>query len=311
MSSNPIGQGYTEPNSAYYLDQVRRFIAQNKQGKTSSTANTPHYGLPVDDTINMSDSASTSSVAIETFKACGDKANRPLWLNFDQDLVDDSGNNAVGTLTGTAAYTASSEEQLTRTHSAFSFDGVSYITFNDTPYDFERTDSFSVSYWKKQTDNAAIYATISKRATDTASGWSVQSDTSGHEHFDLVNTDATNELDVRYALDITDGLWRHFCWVYTGTSIPTGVTLYVNGASVSLTTVTNNLTATILNATNLVVGAHGTTNIIPDTTLLDDIQIWSVALSSANATRLAQHRQISHNASVTNPSFSGFFDLGV
>jgi len=310
MSSNVVGNGYMEANAVYYLDQVRRYIAQNRAGKTSSNAYTPSYTLQATDSATITDSVATPSIAIGTFTILDDRTLQPLFLNFDYDYIDKSGNNNIGTLTGTETYGTSVSKTFDgRVAAGFSFGGADYITFNDTPFDFERTDSFSLSYWKKQTSKAAIYGIISKRTSDTASGWSIATDTSGHEHFRLVNTNTTNELDVKYAIDVSDGLWRHFCWVYTGTSIPSGVTLYINGTSTSLTTVTNNLSATILNNTNLTIGAHSTVNIVPSGTVMDETTIYSTNLTSTNASDLAKFLQISKNGAVTQPAYAGFFDL--
>jgi len=311
MSATPIGQGYTEPNSAYYLDQVRRWVAQNKAGKTSSNAYTPSYDILVSDSVTVTDAASTSSAAIGTFDVLDDRTTQPLWLNFNYDYIDKSGNNNAPTLTGTETYVTGPTPWRTfaQTPHAFSFDGASYITFNDTPFDFERTDLFSVNFWHKQTAKAAVYALVSKRTADAAGtvGWSITTDTSGFMHFRLVA--AASELDVRTTIDISDGIWRFFSFVYSGTSIPSGVVLKINDTTHTLTTVTNTLAATILNNNNLVIGAHGVANIVPSGTALDEVQIWSVALSSTNQTRLAQFRQISHNASVTNPAYQSLYDL--
>lgn len=202
---------------------------------------------------------------------------------FDFDENDYGGNPSVPVLTGTFTAVAGKVDK------AMSFNGSTYITFDkEGNYDFERTTYFTISYWKKQPTNAANAGIISKRTSVTGNGWGIHTDTSGFETLSLTNTNSTNELVVRYAVDTADDVFHHFTWIYSGTSTPAGVTLYVDGVIVSLTTVVNNLAATILNNNNVVIGATGTTNIIPASTLMDDIHIFTQLLTDEQVTAIYQ-----------------------
>ena len=65
-ASVPLGQGYTDTNSAYYLDQLRRIMAQNKAGKTASIGYTPQYGIEIADSITGTDTVATSNPGAPT-----------------------------------------------------------------------------------------------------------------------------------------------------------------------------------------------------------------------------------------------------
>jgi len=303
---------YDETHASDYLDQQRIELAKLRAQKIGSSVIIPGFILPLDDTVNLSDTLATpTDIAKGTYEVLGDETYQPLWLSFDSDVIDKSGNNNNGAISGVETYVAGPGVWADlRYNKAFSFDGATNITFNDTPFDFERTAPFSITYWKKQPTNAATYAIISKRSSDTANGWSAQVDSSGHEHFRLMNTNTTNELDVKYAVDLADDVWRHFGWTYSGNSLPSGVKLYTNGTSQSLTTVTNNLSATILNNTILSVGGHGSSNRLPANTLLKDVQVWNIELTAAQVLTLSEGRQISNNAIVSPIAFLNLCDWG-
>ncbi|MDE1767226.1 MAG: hypothetical protein KGI27_13290, partial [Thaumarchaeota archaeon] len=72
---------------------------------------------------------------------------------------------------------------------------------------------------------------------------------------------------------------------YDGSSTPAGIVIYFDNVSQSLTTIVNNLTASILNNNNVVIGANGdVTN--PFTGQIDDLRIYNRALSTSDVTDL-------------------------
>lgn len=137
------------------------------------------------------------------------------------------------------------------------FDGTNdWVDFGDV-HDFERTDSFSIEFWFR-TSTAALQALVAKGDVGATAGYEVSLDASGSVHFFATNTaGGTNELNVRTtATGFDDGAWHHCCVTYNGTSAPSGVHIYVDSSDEALTTVSNTLSASILNNDALRFGAR-------------------------------------------------------
>ena len=95
------------------------------------------------------------------------------------------------------------------------FDGVDeFVDMGDAvPFQFERTDAFSLSLWAKTT-NAVIAALISKKSsTSTNPGYYLRMRSSGKLQFFLTNSNG-NEIDVRASsVVINDGNWHSIIMV--------------------------------------------------------------------------------------------------
>jgi len=308
MSATPVGQGYTEPNSAYYLDQLRRYIAQNKAGKTSSNAYTPSYGLPILDSLTVTDAIATSSDAIGTFDVLDDSANQKLWLSFDSDVIDKSGNADDGTVSGTTTFVTDSNRYFdARYTKVFSFNGSSQINIaNENTFDRTNIQEMSISFWAKWTTASAMVF-VTKMTAAANQGYEIGCLSTGEIKIRLINTATTNEINKVTTTTYNTGTWRHFVLTKSTSSDTVGVKLYVDGVSVSLTTTTNNLSATLANAIAVSVGGYngGTSRF---TGSMDDVQWWNVELTAAEVTKMAQNRQISRNAVVLQPVFLNFAD---
>ena len=305
-ASVPLGQGYTETDAAYYLDQLRRIIVSNKGGRTASIAYTPQYGLTISDASTVTDTIATSNPGAPTaFMVTGDKANQLLFLEFNQDLVDGSDNAHTATVTGSETYAAGPLISTIKGQKAFSFDGSSDLTIStEGDFDRERTDVFSISFWARWT-SASIMQIVTKMTAVANTGYEIGITAAGKIRIRLINTAATNEVDVISPLAYNTGAWNHFLFTKAAGSNAAACKLYVNGTAITLTTTTDNLSATILNAIPLVIGGYdgGTVRF---TGRLFDLQFWNVELDSTDASNLADGKQISYNASVTTPAFSNF-----
>ena len=309
MPSDPLGAGYTDPTAAYYLDQIRKYITQQIGGKSASSANTPLYGVSITDSSTATDTASATSLgAPSTFKITGDKTNQKLWSLFDRDVLDGSDNAHTLTITGAETYGVGPLVSPGMYQKAFSFDGSSDLTSStEADFDRERTDTFSISFWAKWT-SASIVILVSKMTAVSNTGYEIGTTAAGKVRIRLINTITTNEVDLITPLAYNLGYWNHFCFTKAAGSNAAACKLYVNGTAITLTVTTDNLSATILNNIPLVIGAYdgGTGRL---TGLMSDFQFWNVELSSTNANDLAKGRQISYDATNTQPIFSGFGSL--
>jgi hypothetical protein len=200
-------------------------------------------------------------------------------LKFNDDVTDSAGSNN-GTVTGTTTYVTG------KVGKAFSFNGSSYITLaNESNFDFERTDSFSVSFWMKTSTSQDIKMLLGKSEINTT-GWHVWLrqgvGSTGDIHFNLTNTDATNELEVRIqSLDTFDDNWHHVVFTYDGTSDVTGVTGYFDNSVISNGTVSNTLTSSILNNLPVSIGDTPNGGARDYTGSMDDVRIYSRELDQS------------------------------
>ena len=192
-------------------------------------------------------------------------------------------------------------------------DGVNeYITLGNV-LGFERTSPRSFSFWIKSSlsTNAYVFA---KQSNDAAArGFGVTLNTDGTMDFILRSDNATsNKIDVATSAGgLNNGAWHHVVWTYTGGSAASGVTCYVDGASVGLSTITDNLSATILTTEAFVFGASKGGVVSWYDGRLDDFAMYNKALT------LAEVQAIYNSGSPTDctllptePNLVGYWGMG-
>ena len=161
-----------------------------------------------------------------------------------------------------------------------------YVTMGNV-LAFERTDSFSVSFWVSTTSSAQTYILSKVGAATAYQGWGVILASSGKVRLYLVSDDSTsNSIIVESDVVINDGVWHHVLICYGGTSTAAGVTMYIDGAVVSTPTVVNdNLTATILNSVSFNISGR-TDGSTVFTGSLDEVSIYDAELTSGDVTSI-------------------------
>lgn len=154
--------------------------------------------------------------------------------------------------------------------------------------DYERTSPFSISFWFKTTDASGPYLINKMGAATAYRGYGVAMETTGELTFVLRNDNATtNRILVRTVTSgYNGGTWHHAVWTYDGSSTAAGCKCYIDGSSVSLTTVTDALSGTIVTTDPLWLGAayYGGVPGSYYTGNLDEVSIHSKALSSTEVT---------------------------
>lgn len=145
---------------------------------------------------------------------------------------------------------------------------------------FERTQAFSVSLLMRFIGSASVTSVV--RIVDnieTTRGWKLDATHFGLL-FSLVNTATTNTLVVRGHLRLLDGHEHHVAVTYDGSSLAAGVKFYVDGVPITTSTVTANLSATIIDAAGTFdVGPDLTKN--PDAYEASHVAVFTRALSAA------------------------------
>tara|TARA_B110001454_G_scaffold218991_1_gene249024 strand:+ start:60036 stop:63635 length:3600 start_codon:yes stop_codon:yes gene_type:complete len=171
-----------------------------------------------------------------------------------------------------------------------SFDGVNdFVTVPNTALKYNFTDqSFTVSAWFK-TSTTTLSFLVGHESL--ISGWGIGVTATGALIAVIKNSSATSAADFTTSSTFNDGNWHHVVGVFTtSTATQTGnsVVLYVDGALAS--GAAGFISGTVYNPPStshpLTFAARGTGTTSPFKGNLDEVAIWSRALSAGEATQL-------------------------
>jgi len=191
-----------------------------------------------------------------------------------------------------------------------SFDGVDdRIQFsNGHQYEFQPTEAFTWELWVKTEDSPGYLF----RAGDNVNGYGgygmyITSDKLRFEYFNRPTGGGLEQLIVQSTASgfVTDNQWHHVALSYDGSTDASGVTLYVDGEAISLTTIADNLSSSSINfdrkEPNL--GAPFNTNntIYFLEGKMEDVRIWDEERTAAEITQYMQ------TPLHTDASLVGFF----
>lgn len=159
----------------------------------------------------------------------------------------------------------------------------------DSSISFERTNAFSIVAWIYIDTLTSIRGIIGKDAIGSGGlnrGYFVNVQTNGKLSTQLRNS-ATDRIRADSTNTISTGSWNHIAMTYDGSSTLAGVNLYINGSSETKTNTTDNLTATIVNSSNLAIGNNTTigTNLYFDGAI-DKVIVYNAELTSGNITTI-------------------------
>ena len=200
-------------------------------------------------------------------------------------IADSHGSNDSVSVNGSPTYGATGV-----INDCMSFDGTDDdISFGDV-LDFERTDPFSVSMWVNFDADSSYEILISKiyHSASPLRGWEIQRDGSGKIIFQFISTWPTNAIDVistTATIDAADG-WTHLLMTYDGSSSASGVTIYLDGSSIALTTNKDTLSATTINTDSLLIGTRENLSGFFFGGDMDEVGIWSRELTALEVLNL-------------------------
>jgi hypothetical protein len=165
------------------------------------------------------------------------------------------------------------------------FDGVNdYVNLGtNAVFEKERTDSFSLSFWFKPRAFASTYI-YSKRATSVAAGISINMVGGGGLVFEIANS-STLKVAGRVTGFIA-GTWYFCTMTYAGTSLLSGLKVYINGVLQTLSNTTDTLaTNSIATASSAYIGQINTSAYYDGH--LDEISYWDdYVLSQSEVTEM-------------------------
>ena len=153
----------------------------------------------------------------------------------------------------------------------------------DSPFDFERTNSFSASAWiKTPAFSSGERAIFSKEITTAPyTGWAFYVEPAAARVFITNNWTTKVAISRDSAIAVGDNAWHHVAFTYNGTSLASGVNIYVDG-NLSNGTVNYDAldSASILNSQPLNIGSYGNGagNFFNGT--IDEARVYNRALSA-------------------------------
>lgn len=170
---------------------------------------------------------------------------------------------------------------------SMSFDGIGdYISMGDV-LNFERTDAFSLSIWVKPdgVSSGAYYTLLGKmQNSGDYRGYNMQQQYD--DVYCVIESTTSKYITIRAANVLSTNVWKHIVFTYDGTSLNTGMNIYVDGSPATVTRGSaGTLDATIISTAKLTNGrrdgggdAYGGA--------LDSSSIWDKELSSAEVTAI-------------------------
>lgn len=186
-------------------------------------------------------------------------------------VSDSSGNGRNGNTINNPSWVAG------KLNNCIEFNGaLSQMVDSGAIASFERTEPKSYEFWFNTTITT-LRSIIVKYSSTQVKGFLCEL-TGGNIIFRLYSS-GTKHLDIQTVTSWANGLWHHCVITYDGTSYASGVKIYIDGISQSLTTISDTLDSTIINTNPLLIGSRGTSAHYYGK--LDEILIWGKVLTQS------------------------------
>ena len=162
------------------------------------------------------------------------------------------------------------------------FDGVNErLTSNSTtPFNFERTDTFSFSFWVKLGATSGADQFLMAR-NGSNKGWRAAITSAKKINFLLLGGSGNTLYRVSTST-VSVGVWANVIITYNGSSDVTGAKMYFNGVESGYTDLSNTLAASsVIAGINTRIGVNSDlANYLNGT--LDEISVWNKTLDSTD-----------------------------
>jgi len=185
------------------------------------------------------------------------------------------------------------------------FDGIDeYVTFGDIA-DFERTQAFSIEFWFKTATSGTEMIISKQQNSGVYRGYNVFIESGLLKVMLVSDNSGANRIFKATTSTYNDNAFHHVVVTYAGTSAASGLLIYVDGSTVSTTTITDALSATILNNVPLQISGREGGNVVLNGTV-DEVVIYNKAITAAQVlTRYNSNNGIERpigSYSETNPT---------
>ena len=221
-----------------------------------------------------------------------------LWLPFENNILDSSGNQNNLHVNGQPNYIAGRVG-----NSANNFTGSTWIDVtNQNNFNLNYNTPFSISFWinePKSIPSAGIVISKQDTSSNTYTGWSVIERVDGTLKLELSNNFASGaSIDVKSSTPLNDARWHQVVITYDGSGTAVGVNFYIDGVpDTPQSLASSTLSSSIANNLDVNIGSrNGGNNLL--TAAIDELQVWNSILSSSDTSKLlgGQHGIIDANA---------------
>jgi hypothetical protein len=216
-----------------------------------------------------------------------------LWLDaanprsYDYPYIgttwrDLSGNNNTGTLINGPTYNSSNGGSIV-------FDGVDDYVNITNQIQFERTNPFTLAAWANSTN--VNNNQIINNENASYRGYQLGISNNGTPYFFIRSVVTTSYIGLTTQLVLSTNQWYYIVGTYDGSSNANGGKIYINGISVDINIVGNNLTTTTISNETTWIGRRRPATTGPFVGRIPQVQIYNRALSQQevlqnfNATR--------------------------
>jgi hypothetical protein len=196
---------------------------------------------------------------------------------------DQSGNNnfLLPTSMNTSSVTSDVPGGVFSTLSTTFATGDYIREIDNNSFNFEYTDSFSISFWFK-TSSSGVHILVGKIDNSSPNaGWEIAI-ISGVIRFELVNNVSTNKMTIDETTGgYDDNAWHHIVCTWDGNLAGgvAGANIYVDGYVSATSTIADTLSSSILTSTFFQISGRDGSNFTFNGQI-DDVAIWSKELSS-------------------------------
>ena len=202
----------------------------------------------------------------------------------------DTTSSGLSVCANTSTQTVNIVAALAQVNNVYSmeFDGTNdYIEAGSLNIlNFERTDSFSISAWVKRAGTGIDEAIVSKMLSFGSNrGYLLSFGNTNVVKFVLRNSDtASNRLFVDSTLTITDTNWHHILITYNGSSNVSGIKIYIDGVSDTVTT-SGTLSLTTISSAPFNIGARNSDSLFANAEI-DEVAVFNTALTELEVKKI-------------------------
>jgi hypothetical protein len=159
---------------------------------------------------------------------------------------------------------------------------------NVSVFNFERTNSFTIESWFRASNGTGAIFTKGQLLPSPTAGYGLFFQ-NRRLSFTLNNTAGLNQLLLQSTTQFNLNEWYHVACTYDGTSLVSGVKVYLNGELLVMTTLANTLSASIATSEPAFIGASLAGN-------QDETRIWSTVRTQA---QIRENMHLALNANET------------
>lgn len=218
--------------------------------------------------------------------------------NFDDSKSTNHGTGYGGVLANGAAKYG--------TYSG-NFDGVNdYVSLaNESNFDFERTNSFSLEAWIKTTQTSSGYIIAKGYSPGADQGFylGINHPGGGGKVYFYAHGGSTAAGAYGDTI-INDDAWHHIVATYNGSSQAVGIKFYVDGVLQTNTITADNLSTSMLSNTPVLIGDRSGTNHQYFSGLIDEVAIYNRVLSASESLFHYQQQGYPTNSPAATHKFS-------